>query len=166
SEPVTGETDTTDALPNGLRVLQSNVVVSSGANHLNVDIPVAQTTATITLGGQPLPATNEYGSSATIYLVAKDTGEWHVLADFLYNGSGNPAGLYGPVVTPRVVPGVYDVYYCHNCETSTTSTDVTGETDAADALPNGLRVLQSNVVIASGASHLNVDIPVTSTAAA
>ena len=159
SVPIADATDPTDAFPNGLRVLQSSVVIGSGAVHLAVDIPVAQTTATITLGGQPLPATTEYGSSTSLYLVARDTGEWHLFASFDYVGS--PPALYGPTVTPRVVPGTYDVYYCHNCATSTTATNIADETDATDAFPNGLRVLQSGVVIGSGAVHLAVDIPVT-----
>ena len=98
-------------------MLQSNVVLSAGTTHLNVDIPVAHTTATITLGGMPLPATNEYGSAAEVYLVAKDTGQWHELAYLVYSGPGSPATLFGPTINPLFVPGAYDVYYCHNCST-------------------------------------------------
>src|SRR4029077_4010154 len=74
---ISNETDAADAFPNGLRVLQSNVVLVSGANALTIDIPVAQTSATVTLGGKALPSTNEYGQDAALYLVAKDTGQWH-----------------------------------------------------------------------------------------
>src|SRR6185437_16729730 len=163
SVPVSGETDTNDAFPNGLRILQSNVVVGAGSANLAIDIPVSQTTGTITLGGKALPTNDEYGSSSTIYLVSKDTGQWHIFADFDYTGSVSNGTLYGPTVNPRMVPGTYDVYYCHNCELSTTSTNVTGETDTNDVFPNGLRILQSNVVVASGSSQLTIDIPVTQT---
>jgi hypothetical protein len=37
-------------------------------------------------------------------LVARDTGERHTLAYFLYNRTGNPAAIYGPIVTPRAHP--------------------------------------------------------------
>jgi hypothetical protein len=105
-----------------------------------IDIPVAETTATITLGGQPLPATNEYGADIEIYLVSKDTGQWHTLATFDYNST-----LYGPTLTSRVVPGVYDVYYCHECATG--SYGISAETDASDAFPRGLRILQACVSV-------------------
>src|SRR5260370_31646553 len=111
-------------------------MLNAGGNALNVDIPIAQTRAAITLGGQPLPATNEYGTDVELYLVSKDTGQWHTLATFSYN-----SGLNGPNVTPRVVPGTYDLYYCHAC--STAIGGISSETDASDAFPKGLRVLQS-----------------------
>jgi hypothetical protein len=157
-EGITAETDPTDAFPGGLRVLQSNIVVSGSSQHLAIDIPVAQTTATITLGGQPLPATNEYGTNIELYLVAHDTGQWHTFATFGYNSN-----LFGPSVTPRVVPGDYDVYYCHGC--STTPGGITAETDPTDAFPGGLRILQSNVTVPAGPANLAIDIPVAQTTA-
>jgi len=74
STNVASPTDTNDALPRGWRVLQSGVTLSAGANTLNVDIPVASLTTSVTLGGQALPATNAYGLDTEIYLKAKDTG--------------------------------------------------------------------------------------------
>jgi hypothetical protein len=144
---VSSQTDAADALPNGLRKVQSNVVLSPGSNHLNVDIPVTPLAETITLGGQPLPPKNEYGSAATLYLVARDTSEWHELSYLVYDGAGSPATLFGPTFDPRIVPGTYDVYYCHNCSTTMSSAPVSSQTDAADALPNGLRALRSCVTV-------------------
>jgi hypothetical protein len=155
---LSAETDATDAFPKGLRVLQSNVVVGAGSNTLNIDIPVAQTSATITLGGAPLPATNEYGTGVELYLVSKDTNQWHTFATFSYNSN-----LNGPTVTPRLVPGAYDIYYCHAC--STASGGISAETDGTDAFPKGLRILQSNVTLNSGVNPLNIDIPVAQTSA-
>jgi hypothetical protein len=151
---ISGETDASDAFPKGLRILQTNVTVPSGAANLAIDIPVTQTTGTITLGGQPLPVTNEYGSVIDLYLVAHDTGQWHTFATFEYNSN-----LFGPTISTRVVPGVYDVYYCHGCATPG-SGGISGETDASDAFPHGLRILQTNVTVPAGSANLAVDIPV------
>ena len=76
-----------------------------------------------------------------LYLVSRDTGQWHTLATFDYN-----SGIFGPTVTPRVVPGTYDIYYCHGCSTPS-SGGITAETDAADAFPRGLRVLDACVAV-------------------
>ncbi len=107
---------------------------------------------------RPVPATNEYGTDVALYLVSHDTGQWHTFATWSYNSN-----LYGPTVTPRVVPGVYDVWYCHGCSTATHG--ISPETDATDAFPEGLRVLRSNVTVPSGAYQLAVDIPVAQTTA-
>src|SRR5262245_18995346 len=117
-------------------------------------IPVCEP---ITPAGSALPATNEYGMDTEIYLDTKDTGQWHTLATFNYTGSTSNPVLYGPTVNPRVVPGIYDIYYCHRCNASG---NVSYETDATDAFPRGLRVLQSGVTVAPGTAHLDIDIPV------
>jgi hypothetical protein len=149
------ETNAGDAIPHGLRVLASGVVLAPGANTLNVDIPVAAVGGTITLGGQPLPATGVYGLQTSIYLKSQDTGALHLYAYFDYTGVNST--LYGPVSTTKVIPGTYDVLYWRDWDP--TSNQVT-ETAAGDAIPHGLRVLTSGVVLAPGANTLNVDIPV------
>ncbi len=154
---ISDETDATDAFPSGLRVLQSDVVVGAGPNALQIDIPVTHTTGTITLGGQPLPATDEYGAQIEIYLVAEDTGQWHTFATFDYNSN-----LFGPTINPLVVPGVYDVYYCHGCATPAAG-GIADETDSTDAFPSGLRVLQTGLTVPAGSANLSIDIPVTHT---
>jgi hypothetical protein len=133
--PIAPETATGDAFPAGLRILQSGLVVGGASQNIAVDIPVTKTSATITLGGQPLPATNLYGTEVDLYLVSKDTGQWHSLAYWSYNSA-----LYGPTATPLLVPGAYDVYYCHNCATS--GAPIAPETEAGDAFPAGLRILR------------------------
>src|SRR6185503_14026139 len=75
-------TSANDAVPNGYRVLVTDVVVQLGMNNLAVDIPVIDTMGTVTLGGQPLPATNPGSSQTTLYLRARDTGALHSLAYF------------------------------------------------------------------------------------
>ena len=116
------------------------VTVSGPSAHLHVDIPIATPSDTITLGGRPLPATNEYGTNVSLYLVARDTHEWHTFATFGYNSN-----LFGPTMNPRLVPGVYDVYYCHGC--SIAPRGISAETDATDAFPNGLRILDGCVTL-------------------
>ncbi len=137
---ISPETDATDAYPEGLRVLRAGVTLTSGANHLAIDVPVAPLSETFTLAGKPLPSTNEYGTDVAVYLVARDTAQWHSLASWSYNSN-----LYGPTVTPRVVPGTYDVWYCHGCSTGVPG--ISPETDATDAFPEGLRALESCVTV-------------------
>jgi hypothetical protein len=147
-------------------VLQTGVVIGPGATNLNIDIPVSSVSATITLGGKPLPTTNEYGMDTELYLVSKDTGQWHTLATFDYTvGTISMPTIYGPTVNPRLVPGTYDLWYCHQCDTTTGAADIALETDASDAFPRGLRVLQTGVVVGPGATQLAVDIPVVPTSA-
>jgi hypothetical protein len=151
--PIASETEVGDAFPSGLRILQSGLVVGGTSQHITVDIPVTKTSATITLGGQPLPATNLYGTEIDLYLVAKDTGQWHSFAYWSYNSA-----LHGPTVDPLMVPGTYDVYYCHNCSTS--GAPIASETEAGDAFPSGLRILQSGITVPQGTSQLTIHIPV------
>ena len=154
--PVYDETDATDAFPDRPRACsRSNVTVPAGTTNLTVDIPVTHTTSTITLGGKPLPSTDEYGAQIEIYLVSHDTGQWQTFATFSYNSS-----LFGPTVDPLVGPGIYDVYYCHDC-TTPASGGIAQETDATDSFPRGLRVLQTGVTLAAGSANLNIDVPVT-----
>src|SRR5207248_1405524 len=63
----------TDNYSNGRRVLVSGVVIGPGANTLDVDLPSASLTGTVTLGGAALPATSTGGSNIGLYLVARDT---------------------------------------------------------------------------------------------
>lgn len=78
-------------------------------------------------------------ASAVFYLRAKDTGVWHYLAQLYYNSSGQ---LFGPNWTHRLVPSVYDLLYRSDYDLQT---NLVGKTYPQDALPGGLRVLQSCV---------------------
>jgi hypothetical protein len=147
-----GSTDATDQIPKGLRVLQSNVTVQSGANNLAIDIAVSPMSGTVTLGGQPLPANNPSSLTTTIYLKSKDSGAKHQLAYF-YHTSG---GLWGPYFTSKVLPGTYELLYRRDWD-STYNT--VGSTDAMDKIPKGMRRLAEDVVISPGAAMLNIDIP-------
>jgi len=130
------DTDPTDKIPHGLRVLQSNVTLAPGANNLVIDIPSSAITGSITLSSLPLPATNTYGISTSMYLRSRDTGAWHELSYFSYNGAGNT--LYGPTWTSKVVPGLYDVLYEREYQSSS---NLVYDTDPTDKIPHGLRYL-------------------------
>jgi slime mold repeat-containing protein/EGF domain-containing protein len=145
-------TVSTDLIPNGYRVLAQNVVVQPGANNIAVDIPVATVTGTVTMGGQPLPATNPFSYTTTLYLRAQDTGAYHGLAYFSYSSN-----LSGPYFTSRLLPGAYDLVYRRNWDSVYNTVSSTVSTDL---IPNGYRVLSTNIVIQAGANNVAVDIPV------
>ncbi|MBK9259650.1 MAG: hypothetical protein IPM54_07390 [Polyangiaceae bacterium] len=144
-----------DPNPNGMRMLSANVVLAPGANTLDIDVPVATVTGTITLGGMPLPSMSYY-SGATFYLKAKDTGALHSVAYFNYSG-GNYS-LNGPTWTASILPGNYELWYRKNWD-STYNTVST--TSVGDPNPNGMRILDANVTIAPGANTLDINVPIT-----
>ncbi|MEZ4462142.1 MAG: hypothetical protein R3E66_20955, partial [bacterium] len=125
-----------------------------------IDIPQAQISLTITLGGQPLPQNGTDGTTHTIYAVSKDTGVKHQISYFYWDT------YYTPDLRrfdgERLIPGVYDILY-RKGETSTDSGYVS-LTDQYDIGPNGVRVLAKDVVIYAGQNDLTIDIPQTSIA--
>ncbi|APR77851.1 Thiamin-phosphate pyrophosphorylase [Minicystis rosea] len=143
----------------GYRILQSGVVIGTGTTTLDVDIPVATVTGTITLGGSPLPATNTDYDGADIYLVAKDTGAAHLIGGYSYQyQSANVYALRTGTYGGKVPAGVYDVLYrryWNGTTNNTVSRTLPTETHVA-----GYRILQTNLNVPAGATTLNVDIPV------
>jgi EGF-like domain len=142
----------------GYRMLARDVVISSGSQTLNLDIPVATISGTITLGGQPLPSTNTDYDGADIYLVAKDTGAAHHIGGYRYSYSGGAYVLTSDYYGGKVLAGTYDVHYRRywDRQYDTASRTTSDKTHVA-----GHRTLAQNVVIASGAQTLDLDIPVT-----
>ncbi len=142
----------------GYRYLKRDVVLGSGADKLDLDIPVSTVSGSITLGGAALPSTNTNYDGADIYLVAKDTGAAHYIGgySYQYQSSGNytlRTGTYGG----KVLAGTYDVLYRRYWDSTynTVSRTTASETHVA-----GYRLLKQNVVIAPGAVTLDLDIPV------
>ncbi|MDC3954859.1 hypothetical protein [Polyangium jinanense] len=142
-----------DPNPNGMRILQTNLVLGAGANTLNIDVPRSTVSGNITLGGQPLPSTSYY-AGATFYLKAKDTGALHSVAYFNYSGSGYM--LNGPTWTASLLPGDYELWYRKNWDSQY---DTVTATSIGDPNPNGMRILNKNVTMAPGANTLNIDVP-------
>ncbi len=148
----------TDSQLNGYRILKTNVVIASGSQTLNLDIPVARLTGKMTLGGNPLPPKNTTYYGGSFYLKAKDTGAAHFLASYSYNRiSTSNYALAGDTYDSRMIPGVYDLLYRRNWDSTYNTVTLTNGTDTQ---LNGYRILKTNVVIASGSQTLNLDIPV------
>jgi hypothetical protein len=124
-----------DTPVNGHRILQASVNLAAGTNTLNVDIPVARVSGTITLAGAALPATHTDYDGADIYLVAKDTGAAHSIGgySYQYQSPGVYAlrtGTYGG----KVPAGIYDTLYRRNW---TASSRTVYRTLATEAHVNG-----------------------------
>lgn len=141
----------------GYRYLVRDEVVGAGKHTLDLDIPVATVSGTITLAGQPLPPTNTDYDGADIYLVAKDTGAEHHIGGYRYSYSGGSYVLAQNYFGGKVLAGTYDVlyrrYWSHQYDT--VSRTLSDKTHVA-----GCRMLARDVVIASGSQTLNLDIPV------
>ncbi len=150
-----GENPAGDKLPNGYRVLQSGLVVGSGANQIAVDVPVSNIDVAVTVDGLPLPSgANPNIDTMTVYLRAADTGALHQVRHLWYTSSG------GPWPSPAtdafsVVPGTYDVVYRRGYSSANA---VVSENPDGDKLPNGYRVLQTGLHVAPGSSTVNVDV--------
>jgi hypothetical protein len=131
------------ALPlNSLARVRAGVVIPTGSSSLNIDIPVATVTGSFTVDGAPVPSSPS--DFARIYLRnvtssdSADIGD----VDFAYLGDVG-MGTY----TARLVPGTYNVEYALENHSST--------------LPLNSRArFRTGVVIPTGSSSLNIDVPV------
>jgi len=122
-----------------------------------IDIPVGLVKGTITLGGQPLPASYKNYDGGDFYLVAKDTGAWHSVASYSYWYASGSYLLHGDTFATRMVTGVYDLVYRRYWDRTSNFVTIT---DAADTQVSGLRVLQQNIVVGPGTNVMTFDIPV------
>ncbi|MBI5535696.1 MAG: hypothetical protein HY898_23395 [Deltaproteobacteria bacterium] len=158
SDNVVSENPDNDKLPNGYRVLQQGLTVTSGANPLSFNVPVALVSAVnVTVDGAPLPSgANPSSSTMTLYLRSKDTGALHAARHLWYTSSGGPWPTNGAHAW-SVIPGEYEVVYRRDWSSSTNEV---GENPAGDKLPAGYRVLTPSVTLQAGPNTLNVDIPV------
>jgi hypothetical protein len=112
--------------------LQSGIVVGASALTLNVDVPTATVSGTVTVNGAQVPAAG--GNGRLTLRNATATRPFATTA----------AGTY----SAPVVPGTYDLYYT----AVTVGTGVPSNTSVK---------LRSGVVIGSSAQTLNIDIPAT-----
>jgi hypothetical protein len=114
-----------------------NVVIpATGTTTLNVDVPFATVTGSLTINGASRP-----------------TSPANRGAYYLRNASGDEARLAytnATSYTARIVPGTYDLYY--------RIFDFAG---SPGALPsNGSAKLQAGIVVAPGANVVDVDLPI------
>ncbi len=148
--------------PTGDRILMTDIVLTAGANTLNVDIPVATITGTVTLAGAALPATDvdayNYGEPQ-LSLVARDTGTRHTIHWVDYISGANLASG-ADTIGARVPPGTYDLLYRRDHNRSSSGDEWVDEARDIATYPTGDRILQSGIVLTAGSNTLNVDIPV------
>ena len=115
---------------NGGAIIRSGVVIPAGTSALNVDIPVATVTGSFTVNGAAVPSATKDG-----FISIRDA-------------MGNSAliGATGDTTyTTTVVPGTYDVYY--------------GPAVGTASYIHGGKI-RTGVVIPSGSSSLDIDVPV------
>ncbi len=134
-------TDSNDALPNSVIVLQQNVVVPAGAQSIDADLPEIGYLVDITVNGGALSQiTGSESTQNNLYLVPRSTGTRHTAAYWYHTNSGLNL-THGE----RFIEGVYDVLYRR---ASTGSADAyVYVTDANDALPNGVTYVAQCVLL-------------------
>ena len=127
-------------LPAANRLLKKGVVVKSGSNSMDFDLPTAVVAGSFTLNGQALPTTSKTTGSGYFYLRSVDTKKFHRLAEvrYSYDYSSKTNKLYGGTYDARLTPGLYQVYY-----QSYTSGEYVGLVRSKNTLlPAANRVLQ------------------------
>ena len=153
--------DAGTTLPAGWRILRTDVVIPVGTSTLDVDIPRANVTGAITLDGSPPPssAIDSRDRDGYIWAVAHDTRVRHRIGRIDYHL--NTSDLVTAAIDATLLPGTYDLLYeRHEDLDSTGAGDrFVYRVDAGTTLPAGWRILRTDVVIPTGSSTLNVDIP-------
>jgi hypothetical protein len=152
----------TDPYPAADRVIRTGVVITAGANALDVNLITARVTGTVTLGGAALPRTLTPAqvpsfASSSIYLLARDTGVRHLVASPAYTYGTSLYGLQtnSDRVDANVVPGLYDLVLSHNLSSSSGTVG----RFPTDPYPSGDRVLRTAINVTAGAFALDVDLP-------
>ncbi|MFK7991255.1 MAG: hypothetical protein AB8I08_34890, partial [Sandaracinaceae bacterium] len=133
--------------PTGDRILLTGIVVTAGANTLNVDIPIADLVGNVTLDGDLLPANDSdaynYGE-AYLYLVPQDGGARHILDHVDYDSSRN---LIDDQIDARVPPGTYGLLYRRSYNRNTSQDEWVSLARPAANYPTGDRLLDWCIVV-------------------
>ena len=143
------------AQANGYRVLRTGLVIGTGLNVVDIDIPTTNVSGTFKLNGGAMPTTNVESTGASLYLRAQDTQVMHYIGNYYYSGTG-PYTLAKSTYAARVVAGTYDVVYARSCGIGSTCYVDTPVGNQA----SGYRVLGS-VAISGLNQTLDIDIPTT-----
>ncbi|QDG50151.1 hypothetical protein FIV42_05200 [Persicimonas caeni] len=150
--------DTGETVPGGWRVLQEDVVVGPGAKTLDIDIPTATVSGTITVDGGTFPSTVDDSSPLYFWLREQDSGKMHALYEIAFSWDTNQQS-YVPAdadTYSTIMPaGTYDVVFSRNMRNDVE----VWPNDTGETVPGGWRVLQENVVVGPGAKTLDIDIP-------
>ncbi|MBC8132414.1 MAG: hypothetical protein H7X95_05480, partial [Deltaproteobacteria bacterium] len=110
--------------------LERDVVITAHTTSLDVDVPSAEISGTIAIGGIPAGPTNR-GSA------------------YLRNSDGDMVRIavaHSPAYTARVVPGTYDLYF-------------TGNGDAYSVANQNVRLRTGVVVASTGPTALDINVP-------
>jgi len=146
-----------DTLADGDRILQRDIVVSPGANTLNVDFGIATVSGTFTLSGGAIPTTSK-GGDVDIYFVNKDTGSRQRIGGPRYSYASSSYVLVAGTASysTLVMPGTYDVLYRRGWNYQAGGNWVY-TTTAGDTLADGDVVLLTNVVVPASGKSLDID---------
>jgi hypothetical protein len=99
----------------------------------------------MSIGGEPLPAVNGNYDGASFYLIARDTGAWHRLADYSYSYvSSGVYTLRSDTYESLMIPGEYDLLFRRNYDSSYNTVSATGINSTQ---LNGLRILEACIVV-------------------
>ncbi len=161
--PWVSRTDSTDVYPNGYVILQQGVTVPAGSSTLDVDVPVARLTGNITVGGAALRDDGTAHGGFQLYLYDRETGQRHRIADPHYSYVSSTVGyeLREAGVDATIPPGTYDLIYERGYwNGSDSNLPWVSRTDRTDVYANGYVVLRHDVTVPTGASTLDVDVPV------
>jgi uncharacterized Zn-binding protein involved in type VI secretion len=127
-----GETTSVTLPLNSFARLRTGVVIPTGSSSLNIDVPVATVTGSLTVGGVAVSSSSNFLISVRNATTGRDT--------FISN-------IGQSTYTARLVPGTYDVYYLGGTASSTA--------------PGNVRArVRAGVVIPTGSSSLNIDVPI------
>ncbi len=150
----------TDPYPSADRVIRAGVVITAGANALDVNLTTARITGAVTLDGAALPRTLTSAqvpgySQSSIYLVSQDTHVRHLISAPSYNYGSTSYGLAtnSDRVDARLSPGTYDLVVSHNVGSS-------GSVGRypTDPYPSADRVIRAGVIVNAGANVLDVNL--------
>ncbi len=140
-----------DPIPAAYRYIRRGIVLSPGANTLDVDITPNRVTGPITLDGSALPRTLPpaqvpASGYSYLYLVSQETGVEHAIGTLTYNyGSTNyTLQTLSDLADANLPPGTYDLLYSHNVNGTTSL--YTSRTPT-DPLPAGFRYLRTCVSV-------------------
>ena len=158
SNDIVFATDVLDPVPMGFNILQEEVVIGPGLNTLNIDVPRAEVTGDITLGGDDWPTISRSSQNVTFFMRDRDTGVLHRLYQLNYNllsgATEFPLNSNTPPSFETALPsGSYDLIYQRGL-----SNDTVFATNVLDPVPMGFNILQEDVVISPGQNTLDIDV--------
>ncbi|MFK7991609.1 MAG: hypothetical protein AB8I08_36670, partial [Sandaracinaceae bacterium] len=143
------QTSDSSVFPNGYVVLTSGVVVSAGANTLNVDVPQVSVARPLTVAGESLQPTlpGDHGGGFSLLLVPRWTRQRQYVAQPSYRDFSRYLVEGTDVVDGLIVPGTYDLVYARGHVARDNDWSYVQQTSETSVYPNGYVVVSSCVDI-------------------